>query len=97
MWCLWSLRSQGKAEARREAAGEGNFGCFKLLGPELGVLEEQLSSFFLSTTEQNIKMMLHEALSFVGCLVGLGLFSWLFNVFLSRAVRSRLLGYMTSD
>lgn len=58
--------------ARREAAGEGSFGCFKLLGPELAVLEEQLSSCFLSITGQNIEMMLHEALSFVGwCLVGL--------------------------
>lgn len=69
---LCAASGPSQVRAGREAAGEGNFGCFKLLGPELAVLEEQLSSFFLSITEQNIKLMLHEALSFVDCcLVGL--------------------------
>lgn len=60
-WCPWPFRSQGKAEARREpamAAAEDDIDCFKLLGPKLGKVEEQLFSF-LSITGQNFKMILH--------------------------------------
>lgn len=95
VWCLWSLSSQGKAEGRREAAtaaGEDNSGCFKLLAPELGELEGELSSFFLSISGQSILTKL----SLLWVVVWVGFF-WLSNVFLSGAVRSKLLGYMNSD